>query len=97
MFQGAPGALRVEFVGVPGHSEGHFVGVLDASRMLFRRSAEAFSARAVFPRSVEACSGILIVLEAGSGVADMIPPGSTIRLEPSKQNLRGPLSTLLTG
>ena len=37
-----------------------------------------------FPSSVEACSGIPIVLEAGSGVADMIPPVATIRLEISE-------------
>ena len=78
MPRGAPGALRGRFWGVPWHYEDDFFGVLEVSRTFFRRSAEAFSARAGFLGSVEACSGLPIVLKAGSGVADMIPPGATI-------------------
>ena len=83
----APGSSRGTpraILGRPGALRGPFLGVLEASRTLFRRSAEAFSARAGFPGSVEACSGLPIVLKVGSGVADMIPPGSTIRLEISE-------------
>ena len=60
--RGASRAVRRRLGGcsraLPGHSEGHFwatwgtpraiLGVLEVSRMRFRRSAEAFSARAVF-------------------------------------------------
>ena len=88
MSEGGSEGVQGRFRGTPraifwrsGAIRRQFLGVLEASRALFRRSAEAFSARAVFPSSVEACSGLPIVLEAGSGVADMIPPGSTIRLE----------------
>ena len=85
--EGVPGRSRgtpKTTFGRAGTLRGLFLGVLEASRTFFLRSAEAFSARAVFPRSVEACSGLPIVLKAGSGVADMIPPGSTIRLEISE-------------
>ena len=46
---GAPKAI----LGRPGALQGPFLGVLEASRTLLRRSAEVFSSRAVFPRSVE--------------------------------------------
>ena len=43
-FRGTPRAI----FGCPEALRGQFLGVLEASRMLFRSSAEAFSARAVF-------------------------------------------------
>ena len=97
VFQGASGALREQLLGVPKHSEGNF-WAFSRLRGCFFGDLRRHSLRGrFFPSSVEACSGIPIVLEAGSGVADMIPPGSTIHLEISEQNMRGPLSTLLTG
>ena len=84
MFQGASGALREQLLGVPKHSEGNF-WAFSRLRGRFFGDLRRHSLRGrFFPSSVEACSGIPIVLEAGSGVADMIPPGSTIRLEISE-------------
>ena len=84
VFQGAPGALRERLLGVPGHSEGYF-WAFSRLRGCFFGDLRRHSLRGrLFPSSVEACSGLPIVLEAGSGVANMIAPGSTIRLEISE-------------